>query len=717
MSKTAQALRDTVAAAVVSMVAISFYISAAALLFQGPLAEHLAAGIGGALGGAALLALMAAFTLSIPLASVGPEPATVPVLAAMTAAISAQCSAASVFPTALVALALATSCIGAAWLALGRLRAGELIRYIPYPVIGGFLAGIGWLMLSGGLGVVLGQSFSLTLLAQTFTHAPSAPLLAGCGVALALWWTTQRLRHVLVMPAVIVLSILLIHGWLAAQGLSLEAARSQGWLMREFAQAVPAMPLANEQLSKVDWGVLWHEAGALLSAVIVSTIALLLSDSSLEVAFEERADFNRDLTTLGLANIALGALGGLVGGISISRSVLNKEAGAASRWSGAVKGAICLGAMVLGGPVIALIPKAVLGGILMFLGLGMLKTWLFDGRKRLSRNDYVAVLAMVALTVFVGYLPAVVLGVVVCCFDFAVASSRLGPLRRTFCRNEWPGKVERSAAQGQVLEAAGSRLRFVELQGPLFFGSIRTLAGDIEASVQSAQALEQLVIDFRRVTWLDSSAAQALSRVLKVLVRARIQAGFSGVSGDLRRVLEQNGCLQAGGPDCYGDIDQAIAQWEDRVLAQANVSQHPLEDWLAVELGSAPAVQQLLGYLETLHLEAGATLCEQGAVADSLYLVQQGRLGASITAQGKQFRVRSIQAGGTVGEMGLYRATPRSATVQAETNSVVLRMTRGKLQEIEAQAPELALALHRMFVRLLASRLAHANAQTTALAL
>ena len=79
--------------------------------------------------------------------------------------------------------------------------------------------------------------------------------------------------------------------------------------------------------------------------------------------------------------------------------------------------------------------------------------------------------------------------------------------------------------------------------------------------------------------------------------------------------------------------------------------------------------------------------------------------------------MRSIQACGTVGEMGLYRATPRSATVQAETDSVVLRMTRSTLLEIEVQAPELALALHRMFVRLLASRLAHANAQTTALAL
>jgi CRP-like cAMP-binding protein len=65
--------------------------------------------------------------------------------------------------------------------------------------------------------------------------------------------------------------------------------------------------------------------------------------------------------------------------------------------------------------------------------------------------------------------------------------------------------------------------------------------------------------------------------------------------------------------------------------------------------------------------------------------------------------------------MGVYLAARRSATVRASTSATVLRLKKTKLNEIEARSPTLAIALHRIFVRLLASRLEHANQQTAAL--
>jgi SulP family sulfate permease len=709
--------RDALAGAVVSLVAISFYLSSAALIFQGPLAEHLANGIGAALFGGALLALFAAYKGSIGLSSVGPEPATVPILASMSAGIAAQCSSATVLPTLVMALTIAALCIGLTWYLMGRFGVGNVIRYIPYPVIGGFLAGIGWLMLSGGIGVVAGKPFSMALVQDMLAHGPSAQIVVGLAMGCVFWLATQKSKHVILLPALIVFFSLLVHAALAGNSLNLEQARTQGWLMRAFATALPANPLSFTGLAQVEWGVIAHQSGTILSAMIVSIIALLLSDSSLEVAFDERADFNRDLKVLGLGNVALSLCGGLAGGISISRSLLNKESGAVSRWSGVVKAAICLLAMFVGGPVIALIPKAVLGGILIYIGIGMLKTWLFDSRKRLTTSDYIAVLIMVCLTVSVGYLPAVVVGIVVCCFDFAISSARLVTVRRSFTRNEWPDKVERSAAESAILETRGGNVRIVELQGALFFGSIRSLAYDMEKLLTGQPGLEKLVIDFRRVPWIDSSGAQAMSRVVKLSAKYQARLSLSGVSAPVLKMLQTNGCFSAQGPEVSVDIDHALLDWDDQTIRDAIASPSPLEDWLQSELGSASLVQRLKNHLLEIQLTPGDVLFSQGEAADTLYLVQHGRLTARLEVQHTSYKVRSIQAGGTVGEMGLYRGANRSATVGADEPATVLALTKAAMHSIEAQDPTLAMALHKLFVRLLARRLDHANAQARALSL
>lgn len=717
MNNTAGLGRDALAGAVVSLAAIGFYLSSAALIFQGPLAAHLSFGIAAALLGGAVLALFAASQCSIGLTSVGSVPATISIFASMAAAIAAQSSGAAMLPTLVATLAIAALCMGLSWYLMGRFGLGNVIRYIPYPVIGGFLAGVGWLMLSGGIGVVAGVPFSMDLVLGAFVGGPSAQIVVGLAMGLAFWLATQKSRHVILLPVLMVFFSLLVHAALLGNAVSPEQARADGWLMQPFGTALPANPLSPDSLALVQWSVVAGQGGAILSVMIVSMISLLLSASSLEVAFEERADFNRDLKVLGLGNMLAALLGGLAGGISISRSLLNKEAGAVSRWSGVVKAALCLLALFFGGPVIALIPKAVLGGILIYMGIDMLKHWLIDSRKRLTSSDYIAVLIMVCLTVSVGYLPAVVVGIVVCCFDFAVSSARLVTVRRSYSRNAWPDKVERSASQSAMLQARGEGVRIVELQGALFFGSIRTLAHDIEALLAGPQGLELLVIDFRRVPWIDSSGAQAMSRVVRLAHRHQVKLSLSGVSAPVLKILQINGCFGVLGPEVLPDIDQALLEWDDRTIGRGTHSPTPLEDWLSTELGSGALAQQLLRHLHAIRLAPGELLFKQGAPADSLYLVQQGRLSAYVEHGSTRFKVRSIQAGGTLGEMGLYRGADRGATVSADEAATVLALTRDALRNIELQEPVLALALHKVFVRLLARRLDHANAQAQALAL
>jgi len=711
--------RDVLAALVVSLTALSFYISASSLLFQGALAPHLPLAIGAALAGAAVMGLYAAGRVSMPHISVGAEPATVPVLATMTTGIAAAVPGPALLPTAVAALALTGLLVGAAWWLMGRRGGGDVIRYIPDPVIGGFLGSVGWLMLTGGLGVAMAQSFTLQRLLAWATGAADLRLAVALAIGVLIWRTLLRAKHVLVLPGLIVGSALAVHAGLALAGLDLATAREQGWLLKSTGQTLPAWPAAPDLLQAVQWGAVLQQSGLMMAAIIVATLSLLLSDTSLEVAWEARADINRDLRALGQGNLLAVAVGGLTGGISISRSMMNRAAGAAGRGSGVVLALLCLLAMLWGGPVIALVPRPLLGGMLIYLGLGMLKTWVLDSRSRLPVRDHATILVMVVVTATAGFLPAVCVGVLACCLDFALSSAQLSPVRRRLRRSAWPSRVERSAEQTAFLQAQGERVCILELQGVLFFGSATQLVAEVERLLDDPAPPAQLLLDFRQVRWVDSSAAQALGRLFKRAAGQGVVVVLSAASAAVQRALAAAG---ATGPVCHADIDAALLAWDEVALAQAQQAPPDFEAWLqrALPAGGEPGqASRMLAAMDTLQLAPGQRLFTQGEPSDALYLLRSGRLVALVQADGASpgtlLPVRTITPGGVVGEMGLFRDVPRSATIQAEQASVVLRLGQERLRALEREDPPLAASLYRVFLGQLAGRLDQLTAQAAAL--
>lgn len=710
--------RDLVAALVTALAAVSFYVSAASLLFQGPLAPHLPLAVGAALAGGVLLSAWWAWRGSLPQASVGAEPATVPVLAALTAGLAANCTPEAVMPTAVVALALTALLVGVLWWTMGRRGWGDVIRYIPYPVIGGFIASIGWLMLVGGLGVSTGHPLVPTDALAWFAAQPPGPLASGVLIGVLLWQVAVRARHVMLLPLAIVGAGLLVHAGLWAAGLDLAAARAQGWLLAPFNRALPPLPWSPDLLAAVQWREIAAQSGLILSAAIVATIGLLLSDTSLEVAWDVRADLNRDLVALGQANVGAALLGGLAGGVSISRSALNRAAGAAGRASGAWLALVCAAAMLGGGPVLALVPRPLLGGLLIYLALGMLKTWLFDMRVKLPRRDLLTVWGMVAVTALFGFLPAVCVGVLACCVDFAAASAALSPVRRLVAADAWPSRVERSPSEQALLQSAARGHLVVQLQGVLFFGSATRLVRELEGVLAGVAPPARLLFDFGHVRWLDSSAAQAFGRLLKQARAQGCGTALSALPDGVRRTLAAAGVPGADGPAVHADIDAALARWDDEVLAAtpAPAAADVAAAALAGLVPDAAQRERLAPYLEPRTLAAGERLFAQGEPSDALFLVRQGRLEASVVVDGQPLPVRTVAAGGAVGEMGLFRDRPRSATLVAVAPTEVLVLRRERLAALEAADPVLAAAVYRGFVGQLASRLEQSTAQLGALA-
>jgi SulP family sulfate permease len=245
----------------VGLVTFTFSLSCAALIFSGSLSTYLPFGIGMAMVSAILSSSVVALRSSFPFAIAGPDVHAAVILALMAGAIATQLqnNSAAVFPTIWLALILSTTLTGVFLFLMGRLRLGIWVRFIPYPVIGGFLAGTGWLTTRGSFKVMMGQTLNLTALAEMLQPDRLITWLPGIVFALVLFWATQRYKHFLLLPGILLGAIALFH-LLWQFYLTIVPAGAPIEVFLSFPSGHSTTQLGQfPDLNLVDWTVLWGQ--------------------------------------------------------------------------------------------------------------------------------------------------------------------------------------------------------------------------------------------------------------------------------------------------------------------------------------------------------------------------------------------------------------------------------------------------------------------------
>jgi len=179
------------------------------------------------------------------IAIAGPDTSTSAVVATLVASLAAQVTAiggSHLLGAALIVMALATGLTGLFLCILGFTHAGRAIRFVPYPVIGGFLGATGVLMVMGAIQVIAGQRLTWAHLPAFLDGGTIAKLAAGVAVAAVLELLLTRSRHALILPGVLVLAIAATHLTLLATGVSLASAQAHGWMFRPAAAAALTSP-------------------------------------------------------------------------------------------------------------------------------------------------------------------------------------------------------------------------------------------------------------------------------------------------------------------------------------------------------------------------------------------------------------------------------------------------------------------------------------------
>lgn len=707
--------RDAFAGAVSSVLSIAYCLSYAALIFSGPLAPWLSYGVAVAFLSSMLLAGTVALKSSFPFAIAGPDTSTSAVMATLVAVTATQLVAAHnphLLSATLIVMALATTLTGLVLAVLGLTCAGRAIRFVPYPVIGGFLVATGALLIIGACQVITGQKVNWSDLAALSAHAGLVKIGAGVALAVVLELLLARSKSPLVMPGVLMAAVLGTHLVLFALHEPVKAAQAAGWLFTPAPAAALHLPLVPAELAVFPWKMLPSLAGELFAVVFVATVTVLLNTSGLEIATKHEADIERELRSVGLGNLLSGLLGGFVGVLALSRTSLARAAGAHGRVAGLTLALISAALLVVDPAFLGYVPKFALGGLLLFTGARLVARWAITTARQLPPLEYASLVVIGLMIVAFGYIAGMGIGIVIGCLTFAFSASRVNAIKFSFDNTEYRSALDRSPEELALLAAHGREIQGMALQSYLFFGSANRLYVRVKQLLGEQPGCRFLVFDFRLVTGLDSSASYSFSQIRDVASEKGARIVLVNLTPELERVFRV-ARLMDNGVTIAATLDKALEHCEEQVIAAhklAGSEAHSLRAWLAQALNDSALAERLAQDCTRREFAEGVVIARQGEAATSMHFILEGRVGVIVEQDsGRRVRVRSLGAKTTIGEMGLITHKPRSGTLETEAASVLYELPLDAYERIRRENPALGQALLAYVTEVMAERLSFAN--------
>jgi SulP family sulfate permease len=716
-SKLRAALNDVLGGGAASVLTVTFGLSYSLLIFSGPLAPYLSYAVAVTFISSAVLAAVLALGSSIPFAIGGPESST----AAMTGILATslierigadpQISSSPMAPV-LITLGLASIATGIVLCCFGVTRLGRAIRYVPYPVVGGFLGATGCLILLGGIRVITGMRLQFATLDHFANLLTLSELGAACVMALILYLTWHRSRSPFGLPVILIGGVIAAHivFWLA--GLSPADAQIKGWTFTPPPSVSLMLPWSTAELGRYPWYALPEIGGNVIAVIFVTASSTLFNTAGIEVALHREANLERELNVTGLANMLSGAFGGYPGCISISRTVLNFNGGGTGRLSGLTVAAISALMLAVAPALLGYMPKFVLGGLLIYLAVDQLHRWIVESRRRLSLPEYLSLLAIIAVIVQWGFIAGIGFGIVIGCATFALSAAGVDSIKYHFNGTEFRSTLDRSRDDQAILSAHGGKIQGLNLQSYLFFGSANRLYLHVKALLARHPECRFLVFDFKLVTGIDSSAAYSFAQIKRAAQDRGIKLVLVHLAKATEKALRSSEFITRE-VSVVPELDHALEWCENEVIEQhqgLEQEEASLRDWFIQILGNDDDAIALMRHCERIEVKAGETIVRAGDPAESMHFILDGRVGIMVaTSEDTTTRVRSLGRYTTIGEMGLVSHAPRSATIQAEIASVLYALRSEQFNAIQTDEPALGQKLLTYFVSVMAERLSFAN--------
>ncbi|MCY4428062.1 MAG: SulP family inorganic anion transporter [Halieaceae bacterium] len=678
-------------------------IAFATFIFSGPLAAYSSQGVGLVLFGNFAACLIMALAGGYRGVVAGLSPAMVIGMAVIGSSMDAEGEA--LFVTVAGALILSAVITGLSCLMLGRFRLANLLRFIPYPVSAGFVAGIGGVVCLAAMSM-MGAELHWSAIPELLE--PSRLWRWGPGVVFgaALYIAMKRWGNALILPISVALAVVGYHIALTALGVSGDEARATGLLLTSTTDGNLWPALGPADIKRVEWAAMATQIPNMMVLILVGFICVVMNLAGLEVAANQELDWDREFQVGGVASVVAGLGGGTIATVVVPASLRSKLLGAETSLTGISAALVVGSALFFGDGMLELVPSPLVGGILVFAGLGMLDEGLVRSHRRLPKTEFSIIALIFVIIIAFGLLEGVGAGMVATLVFFTVRLSSVDPIESCFTACGRQSNKARPVPERAILRNEGERVLAYLLRGYIFFGSASPLADRLGKSLGGPSRPHCLLLDFAAVSGFDFSAVNVLSRLLQAAHAADVQVVLSALPEQLRAGLERN--LP---PAVFAqllvepDADLALERCEETIIekwkANAGLADRQraslleqtgddLERYLERQIDFEDLEGELRDWLEVREYAGGDAMVRPGSTRQDLQLLQAGRASA-YDASGA--RLYQCGPGDAVLPMGVLEG--RVTTVVAEETCRTMVLTPATRHRLETDRKDLAFKLYQ----------------------
>jgi len=646
------------------------------------------------------------------------------ILAAFVAPLALSLQIPDVASRNILIVGLASLCVliaGIIQFLFGKLGLGNLVKYVPYPVVSGFMNGIGLILILEQIAPLVGARGHISLFEVFYNPTVVQPLTLIVGLTTIVVIFCAR-RFIKAVPASL---IGLAFGTALFYALkNIAGAAALGPVIGNFSFQWPKpdiLPRAFKLMWNVDLTVLFTRI--LITGIVLGAIGALeslLSSVAADNIAGTRHNSNKELIGQGVGNMLNALFSALPSAGSELHNMANYRAGGRTRRSSLLCVLLILLIVMTLGSVIGKIPLTVIAGIIVSVGLGLFDKWTFDlfrkllratdQRKRIVANLAVT-MVVVVITVCVNLIVAVLIGIAIASGLF-VARMGKSIIKRHYSGDLVRSKKVRSIKNNMLLEERGKGIIVYELNGPLFFGSADNLARQIEGAVKD---YTYCILDMKRVNEIDSTGAKILGQINKKVTASGKYLLISYLidNPSLADTLKAMGVYKMLGEDCFFiDTDAALEWAEDHVLTKslelAGASGAIQFDQMEILRDFNPQeIQALERKLTRKTFNKGEIIVKEGDTDRNLFFLVKGLVSVRIhlPESDRYKRLITYSAGVTFGEMAFLDGSPRSADVWSEEDSETYVLSPDVFDVLQAESPQIAIKLIRNIALEMSDRL------------
>ncbi len=640
------------------------------------------------------------------------------IIATLAAHPSLQVAGGADVPKVLTLAFMALFLSGVIQMLFGLVGLGRIIKFVPYPVIAGFMNGIAILMLisqvAPALGLEAGRSVK-DVFTGTELIRPASLLVAGMVVAM-IYAVPRFTRKIPALLCGLLLGVLAHHllAWLAPASVGPLVGALP---IAEFAprEMVAMIHLAGTE-PLVIWLVYLLPGAALLAAVVAldGLLAAVVTDP----LTRSRHDSNRLLKAQGAANALAAAFGALPSAASAHTRVAAYLAGARTPAVALFHALFMLSAIFVLAPLISVIPVSALAGVIIYIALTLVDRWTRDLLRRLG-NDGDKTEILLNIAVVCGVTLSLLIFNIIVAFGIGIAAAvvlllvRLSgsPVRRALDGSIRSSLKVRGPDERAMLLPKSKLISILELEGTLFFGTTDRLQTLVENLPEETRFV---ILDFRMVTGIDASGARSLETMGHMAMSRGMRILLSHVREDDShgRYLRALGIdAVVGSAHWFADLDRALEWAEDALLDRERFEDAPEIDPRDMALFSglgADEMTTVCAVLERREFAHRDVIFNEGDEDDSVYLIARGSVSIKLQLgdDTRARRLATFMPGVFFGEMAMIEGQRRSADAFANGERVVLySLSAQGLAQIVQQNPQLGIKLYKNLSLELATRL------------